>query len=100
MLGSSSECSSAAALLCSGAVGGGTIGIAVDGVNKGGGNIVGSRYLALTLLSAEKIGMSASSTDAAAAAVDDGDGIASTVGVVGVVGAAIVHVRSVKNVSG
>lgn len=99
MLGSSSECSSAAALLCSGAVGGGTIGIAVDGVNKGGGNIVGSRYLALTLLSAEKIGMSASSTDAAAA-VDDGDGIASTVGVVGVVGAAIVHVRSVKNVSG
>lgn len=99
MLGSSSECSSAAALLCSGAVGGGTIGIAVDGVNKGGGNIVGSRYLALTLLSAEKIGMSASSTDAAAA-VDDGDGIPSTVGVVGVVGAAIVHVRSVKNVSG
>lgn len=96
MLGSSSECSSAAALLCSGAVGGGTIGIAVDGVNKGGGNIVGSRYLALTLLSAEKIGMSAST----AAAVDDGDGIASTVGVVGVVGAAIVHVRSVKNVSG
>ena len=98
MLGSSSECSSAAALLCSGAVGGGTIGIAVDGVNKGGGNIVGSRYLALTLLSAEKIGMSAST--GAAAAVDDGDGIASTVGVVGVVGAAIVHVRSVKNVSG